>query len=51
MSMGMSLPSVKTIQDVQILGEKIATSGYNCGFLTFLAIKRNKEVKQNDNCI
>ena len=31
-SMGMYLPSVKTIQDVQILGEKIATSGYNCGF-------------------
>ena len=39
---GMALPSIKTMQDV--IGMKVPSNS-DCGLITFLGLRRNKEVR------
>ena len=43
-SLDMSIPLQKTIQDVESVGKGYASEKKECGFMTFLAMRRNHKV-------
>ena len=43
-SLDMSIPLIKTIQDVESIGKGYVSEKNECGFMTFLAMRRNHKV-------